>query len=583
MTATPQTGDPPSASRRGTIVAEPPEAIRHDGIRDTIESIVVAFILAFVFRAFMIEAFVIPTGSMAPGLHGAHAQHRCTLCSYSFSYGLREEIRLPTGQTQTGSLSHVGFSVKCPNCGFDGGGNSKLNTPENPVVPNGGDRILVFKWPYDLGGDLLGPKRWDVVVFKDPEDGDTNFIKRLIGLPGEALQILDGDIYTAPIDVLPEAIRNTLSISPPVGNPETRRLTQAQLEQLAGLLRIQRKTRMAQDSLWMLHYDHDFIPDPVVTASPGFTPPAWKPQLPDAGSWDARHPIVRFTPKTEGEQWLHLVGKPIVDSYGYNDLSANRVPYTPRYVGDVQLKFVLTPLDMGGYMSFYLSKGPDEFIARIESDGRAVLQRIGPGGVMIELAHGQTAPLYPGRSLSIEFENLDYRVALRIDEAEVLATTDSQYAPNPVELLRTYGRDDSRSIAKIRIGASGMPLEIRHLTVYRDVYYRSDCYLDERDLENRPNPYANQPGWGTTLNPILLRKDPPDYYCLGDNSPQSKDARLWWQVCKSLEQRGDYKYGTVPGDQLIGRAFFVYWPSGYRLSRDTPAVIPNVGRMRIIR
>ncbi len=559
------------------------EAPRHDGIRDTIESIVVAFILAFVFRAFVIEAFVIPTGSMAPGLHGAHSQHRCTLCSYSFSYGLREEIRMPNGIGQRGSLSHAGFAVTCPNCGFEEGGNSNLNTTENRVVPNGGDRILVFKWPYDIGGDLFGPKRWDVVVFKDPEDGETNFIKRLIGRPGEVLQILDGDIYTAPIETVPEAIREALSKSPPPGNPDARRLTPAQFEQLAGLLRIQRKTRVAQDSLWILHYDHDFQPDRVVQPTANFSPPGWTPNTPESGCWDASLPTVRFSPKEKGEHWLRLTGKPVVDSYGYNDLSVHRLPQASKFVGDVQLSLVLSPQGTEGYVSFYLAKGTHEFVAKLHADGQIVLSRIGPGGISIELARSQGEPLHPGRSLRIEFENLDYRVALRIDDAEVVATTDAQYAPNPADLIRSFGRDDSRNKAAVQIGASGMPLQIRHLVVHRDVYYRSDCTLEERDVYNRPNPLANLPGWGTTLNPIMLRKDPPDYFCLGDNSPQSKDSRLWWQVCKMLEERGDYNFGTVPGDQLIGRAFFVYWPSGYRLSRDTPAVIPNVGRMRIIR
>ena len=39
-------------------------------VRETIESIIIAFVLAFVFRAFVVEAFVIPTGSMAPTLLG---------------------------------------------------------------------------------------------------------------------------------------------------------------------------------------------------------------------------------------------------------------------------------------------------------------------------------------------------------------------------------------------------------------------------------------------------------------------------------------------------------------------------------
>src|SRR3954463_14239760 len=53
-------------------------------VKETIESILVAFILAFIFRAFVVEAFVIPTGSMAPTLLGAHMRFRCNDCGYRF-------------------------------------------------------------------------------------------------------------------------------------------------------------------------------------------------------------------------------------------------------------------------------------------------------------------------------------------------------------------------------------------------------------------------------------------------------------------------------------------------------------------
>ena len=53
-----------------------------------------------------------------------------------------------------------------------------------------GDRILVSKFAFDF----TPPKRWDVIVFKYPEDAKTNYIKRLIGLPNEVIRIRDGDI-----------------------------------------------------------------------------------------------------------------------------------------------------------------------------------------------------------------------------------------------------------------------------------------------------------------------------------------------------------------------------------------------------
>src|SRR6476660_8563493 len=69
--------EPPAPAKASTDNSEA-------NIKETIESIIVAFILAFIFRAFVVEAFVIPTGSMAPTLLGAHMRFRCPDCGYQF-------------------------------------------------------------------------------------------------------------------------------------------------------------------------------------------------------------------------------------------------------------------------------------------------------------------------------------------------------------------------------------------------------------------------------------------------------------------------------------------------------------------
>lgn len=577
------------------------ETARHaDGILDTIESVIVALILAFVFRAFVVEAFVIPTGSMAPGLYGLHGQYQCPACQYCFAYGLQETNRNPDGSIRPGHLeSHREFSVVCPNCGWIEFQN-RVKSAE--VKPDSGDRILVLKWPYDIGGELLGPKRWDTVVFKNPEDGDTNFIKRLLGLPGEIVEIIDGDLYAAPLEAVDDDIRQVLMSPPPIpqhqGASSGRRLDKAQLNRLAQSLRIQRKTRLAQESLWMLHYDHDYPPNHELRQrSPRYNPPRWEP---DKGgpnrAWDAATPCIRFEPPDQELYWLRLAGKPVLDTYGYNGFYSgaswpNREgDLAP--VSDVRIRFVLFPGSGSGQVTLVLGKGPDVFRAVLGSDGKVTLEkplqpgRDGRGGFPNVLHTAFTAPFDPTRPRAIEFENVDYRVTLRIDGEEVLATTDTDYAPNVGRLLETQDRPENRTSAVILIGASGMPLELRHVAVDRDVYYRSATLGDEQNTSGFHNPFRGYPGWGTSGNPLLLRRDPPDYFCCGDNSPASKDSRLWWDVCPMLREREaeiPYQYGTVPGDQMIGRAFFVYWPGGLRFSRDTPAVIPNVGRMRIIR
>ncbi|MCY2965847.1 MAG: signal peptidase I, partial [Planctomycetota bacterium] len=166
----------PSAATAPTPTPPPPP--RQESWRETVESIVIAFILAFLFRTFEAEAFVIPTGSMAPTLFGQHRDVTCESCGTRFSVG----ANVGTGsdsEIQRGYIN-AGNRLKSAVC---------LNAAchyVNDVFGDeifAGDRILVNKFPYEFSD----PVRWDVVVFKYPDGAKTNYIKRLVGLPGEEL------------------------------------------------------------------------------------------------------------------------------------------------------------------------------------------------------------------------------------------------------------------------------------------------------------------------------------------------------------------------------------------------------------
>jgi len=72
-----------------------------------------------------------------------------------------------------------------------------------------GDRIFVSKYTYGFSNHSFpfspkifngrffytSPKRGDLVVFKTPADNRTDYIKRLVGLPGDKIQFIEGDIY----------------------------------------------------------------------------------------------------------------------------------------------------------------------------------------------------------------------------------------------------------------------------------------------------------------------------------------------------------------------------------------------------
>src|SRR6056297_533064 len=117
--------------------------------RETVEAFVVAFVLALLFRAFIAEAFVIPTGSMAPALMGAHKDLFCSQCGQQFPVGASLENR-------DAALENVVVGGVCSNCRYV----NPLDLAANPDHGTfNGDRILVSKYAYALSE----PKRWDVI------------------------------------------------------------------------------------------------------------------------------------------------------------------------------------------------------------------------------------------------------------------------------------------------------------------------------------------------------------------------------------------------------------------------------------
>ena len=115
-------------------------------VRETIESIVVAIVLAFVFKSFEAEAYIIPTGSMAPTLRGEHYDVVCEQCGDRYQSGWLDGRPI--------------YRLYCPMCGHS------LSLKANDIddQPYDGDRILVNKYIYDFSE----PRRWDVIVFKNP-------------------------------------------------------------------------------------------------------------------------------------------------------------------------------------------------------------------------------------------------------------------------------------------------------------------------------------------------------------------------------------------------------------------------------
>ena len=472
----------------------------------------------------------------------------------------------------------------CPNCNHV---NTNLKLSDDKRNAEKGDRILVLKWPLHIGGRLLDPARWDVTVFKDPADGSTNFIKRLVGLPKEVLAIIDGDVYTVPLDELSEGARSELDgIRRQKYEFRTRQRTgmldRPSVEVLAELdekMRIQRKSPAAQESLWTAVYHHDYRPSELDAGQP-----FWASGKGQASGWDTSGRNLTFAKAQIDEDFIELRGKDIRATCAYN-IHARQ---TPPPVSDLRVQFVFTPRDTDATLLVRLDKLGRTFWATVQANGLVTLveSRDVPSDTSRVLASKRLPPFVVGRSERISFENVDYRLTLRVGAEEVLASSDDSsspawYAPD-LKGLRASRRQRSPLRTPRLYGWHGA-FEIAHLAVDRDEHYYHDPAF--RAL---PMSWAPRGGWASPANPILLREH--EFFMLGDNTAASKDSRLWDMVGEHLVARGeDFQLGTVPRDQLIGKAFFVYWPSGHRLSwLPIPnlrrfGIIPDVGRMRWIR
>jgi signal peptidase I len=88
---------------------------------------------------------------------------------------------------------------------------SPFNIPSESMLPRllNGDYLLAAKWPYGFSkyslpfslplipGRILAsqPERGDVAIFKAPPLNDTDYIKRVIGLPGDRIQMIGGQLH----------------------------------------------------------------------------------------------------------------------------------------------------------------------------------------------------------------------------------------------------------------------------------------------------------------------------------------------------------------------------------------------------
>jgi signal peptidase I len=650
------------------------ESFRIAAQRETVEAFVVAFILALLFRAFLAEAFVIPTGSMAPTLMGAHKDLVCDQCGISFQNGASRERSGP----DTNLVVVAGI---CPNCRYVNP--LDLANEANDKTFNG-DRILVSKFTYTL----KDPDRWDVIVFKYPGNPKQNYIKRLVGLPNETLTVRHGDMYARPTG---SNQRDVVLRKPP------RKL-------LAMSHRVSDSDYQAQTLI-----DADY-------------PSRWQPwsdaaEAPPTDSWQIDRSADGLTATVEaatGDQrthWLRYYHRWPADDQWREAQRGGSLgdvdPYSSRVITDFYSydSYIHVPVDLvydsppsmregsrldrmfnGGYSSGLLSRryqpgvGPEQFDQdfvewggqdsrrqQIGRDGmhwvgdlifeadvetsmesRELILELVEAGVkyrcQIDLSSGaaqlgiddgeprgfdpqgfdpqgddsqlegrplggpptaQTA-LRAGGRYRVRFSNCDDQLLLWVDgdviEFDRPTTFDARLFRSDAENHPQFSSAHPLDGAPVAIAVRGGRGTIRSLRIDRDKYYiatnnssygifdyqvSSITNAEIQRVFTMPELWNDFRGWSTRRR-VTFELGEDQYFPMGDNSPESLDARCWAgtkprkQLPRGVNRDAwvwsDKSY--VPRDLLVGKALVVFWPHSW----NSPVPFtPNLKRVKLIR
>jgi signal peptidase I len=548
--------------------------------RETVEAIVVALILALVARGFEAQAFVIPTGSMAPTLMGRHKELSCPQCGFVYSVNASQEVEGPSFPRRVNS----GI---CVNCRYQARG-----LTEEPSFK--GDRILVMMFPYDLPF-LPGsspPERWDVVVFRYPEKPEVSYIKRLVGLPGETIRITHGDIYvrrpgSATYRLERKPLKHQIAMQMSVYDDRHRPRKLADRDEW-------RRWQSAAKGGWK-------IVDPKlsqyrVEATPEdqWVELRYKHLVPDPEQWEAilkDEPLPRAPRSTLITDFYSYNTNPVSD--GSNIVEPTHEMKTawmqPHWVGDLTLSASVDVTSPKGELCLELVKGGlrHRCIINVQT-GAARFTR----GDHTLLEHD--SPIKgPGR-YQVDFANVDDRLTLWVNGRSIYESGVEYERGDEVPI--PTADDLSPAGVAVRNGSVTMS----DLVLKRDIYYtqnpgQNDYWpvFENREPRNVVElfDFLGDPA----QFPNLARVGSKEYelgeerfLMLGDNSPCSADSRGWDKSDRDWDPSNRNSW-EVPRSLLTGKAFYIYWPHGVPVwpnfgNRDTRLPFrPYVERMKWIR
>ncbi len=533
---------------------------RKSPLREVVESTVLLALAVLLFRTFAAEGYLISTGSMAPTLLGYHRRVECPACHFAFTRGAAFDKPDSTMNIAAANLDiplDAYSATQCPNCSL-----SEINARKAPR--NEGDQLLVQKLAYEF----RDPHRWEVVVFKNQQDYDQAYVKRVAGLPGEKLQLRDGDVFVN--DQLmrkPYSVQRAARIAvsdyshqPDDGDPDWQPRWKVDADSTGWefgekVLSFRDSHPGSTPKMNWIQYEHwirtggnhvsrvalsSWPQDLHIPSDPRFR--YEKGELICVGTFSAFEKQKWLT-STDDEAFHRAIKKlyaeshvaPIVDAYGYNSYE-NRAHSNQH---DLMLSLHVSKLNGAGQFEANLTDGADWFRLVILPERREIAV----------LRSDSSEPIWGGR-LSADVLTKPFELDFSLFDQQIVIAINGKPLHAPIEYVPTQKRQSLRRPA--RIGAFGVNCEMTDLKLYRDVYYTTKGEHPDQVYE--------------------LADD--EFFVLGDNSPVSLDSRVW-------------ENPAVPRSSLIGKPFVVHLPSRQKEVHWKGKVehvrVPDFTRIRYIR
>lgn len=354
------------------------------------------------------------------------------------------------------------------------------------------DRIVVDKIRYEI----VEPKRWDITVFRYPIAHNQNYVKRLVGMPGERLRIAGGNVYRI--------------VGDNPGDPDH--------------LEIVRKPASLQSGLWK-----DVFPARMIlNGYPQILGTSFAGTL---GSWSERDGVL--TVKQRGETsvaTLTYAGQGdggfvnrVYDGYPTWIAQKMRNEPSPAFEGvqDARLGFTVTPKSSPKQLRSEIvvhHAGGRTLAFRVEiTDGKGRI-RVTVNGDEQAASAPFDAPLPAGVATRVVFAHVDDECIAWVDGTEMAKLDCARFKTIQALEPSISSRDGTVALSISAVG--GAELQIEDLRLDRDIHYTP----------------ANAPG-RTGIRVI----DVPDghYFMLGDNTLQSVDSRDWTAVTLGMTPDGE--------------------------------------------